>query len=77
VEAPDPVDEDPDWAARVDLPVRVAAGEHDMPDMLAGADVLAGQLPRARTAVIDGAGHLAPLEAPEAFRSLVVDFLRG
>jgi pimeloyl-ACP methyl ester carboxylesterase len=33
-------------------------------------------VPRARHAVIEGAGHLAPLETPEAFRELVVFFLR-
>jgi pimeloyl-ACP methyl ester carboxylesterase len=38
--------------------------------------VLAEALPGARHAVIDGAGHLAPLETPDAFRELVLVLLR-
>jgi pimeloyl-ACP methyl ester carboxylesterase len=74
-EAPDPVEEDPDWPARVTMPVLLAAGERDMPDMQEGVHVLGGRLPHARCEFIAGAGHLAPLETPDAFRSLVLDFL--
>lgn len=34
------------------------------------------QDPGARHAVIKAAGHLAPLEAPEAFGALLLEFLR-
>jgi len=71
-DAPDPVEEDPASLSRVEVPVLAAAGAADMPDFLAGADTLARVLPSARSAVIDGAGHLAPLEAPEAFRELLL-----
>jgi pimeloyl-ACP methyl ester carboxylesterase len=71
-EAPDPLDEDPGALARIDVPALAAAGEHDMPDFLEGAEALARELPNARHAVIAGAGHLAPLEAPEAFRELLL-----
>jgi pimeloyl-ACP methyl ester carboxylesterase len=37
---------------------------------------MARTLPHARHAVIEGAGHLAPLETPEVFRALLLDFLR-
>ena len=37
--------------------------------------VLKGRLPHARAEFIPGAGHLAPLETPEAFRALLLDFL--
>lgn len=37
---------------------------------------MARTLPHARDAVINGAGHLAPLETPVAFRKLVLAFLR-
>jgi pimeloyl-ACP methyl ester carboxylesterase len=76
-EAPDPVDEDPGWPARVSMPVLLAAGERDMPDMQEGVHVLAGRLPHARCEFIPGAGHLAPLETPDAFRALLLDFLSG
>jgi len=74
-EAPDPVEEDPGALARLDVPTLVAAGERDMRDFRDGAEVLARTLPRARHAVIEGAGHLAPLETPEEFRELVLAFL--
>ncbi len=76
-DAPDPLDEDPDALARLRMPVLVAAGELDMPDFVDGAEVLARTIPGARHSVIAGAGHLAPLETPEAFRELLLQFLVG
>jgi pimeloyl-ACP methyl ester carboxylesterase len=75
-EAPDPLEDDPDVLAGLDIPALVAAGDRDMPDFRDGAELMAGALPRARHVVIEGAGHLAPLETPEEFRRLVLDFLR-
>lgn len=74
-EAPDPVEDDPEALARLEVPTLVAAGERDMGDFLDGAKALARTLPNARHAVIEGAGHLAPLETPEEFRRLVLAFL--
>ena len=74
-QAPDPVEHHPDALTRLDVPALVAAGERDMIDFRQGAEELARALPGARHAVIGGAGHLAPLEAPEAFRELLLAFL--
>jgi pimeloyl-ACP methyl ester carboxylesterase len=74
-DAPDPVEEDPESLTRVDMPVLVAAGAEEMPDFLAAAETLARVVPGARSVVIEGAGHLAPLEAPEAFRDLLAEHL--
>lgn len=74
-EMPDPVEEDPDALGRLDVPTLVAAGEHDMPDFRHGAETLAQTLPQARHTVIAGAGHLPPLEVPERFRELLLEFL--
>jgi pimeloyl-ACP methyl ester carboxylesterase len=74
-EAPDPA-EHPEALARLSVPTLVAAGEFDKRDFRQGAEAMARTLPRARHAVIEGAGHLAPLETPEAFRELVLAFLR-
>jgi pimeloyl-ACP methyl ester carboxylesterase len=76
-EAPDPVEQDPGALARLDVPALVLAGEHDMRDFRDAAEQLERTLPRARRAVIEGAGHLAPLETPDAFRELLLEFLRG
>jgi 3-oxoadipate enol-lactonase len=59
----------------VTAPTLVAAGEHDKPDFLAIAERLARELPDARLEVIAGAGHLPPLEQPEATAALVRGFL--
>lgn len=63
--------------AQLRIPALVAAGEHDMTDFRNAAEHLAEVLPLAEHVVIRGAGHLAPLEAPDEFRQLVFDFLRN
>jgi len=75
-EVQDPIESDPGALGRLAIPALVAAGEHDMPDFRSGADALAQQLRHARQVVIARAGHLAPLEQPEAFRELLLGFLR-
>jgi len=75
-EAPDPLDQNRDALSRLDVPTVVAAGDHDLVDFRHGAELLARSLPNARHAVIQDAGHLAPLENPEGFRQLLLDFLR-
>lgn len=76
-EAQDPL-ELPDLAlGRLRAPVLIAVGERDMGDFHEAARALAAELPQAARAEIPGAGHLAPLEAPEAFRALLLPFLRA
>ena len=73
--AEDPVGEDPVTLAGIDVPVLIVAGGLDMSDFLQAAQVLAGVLQRSRSVVLPGAGHLVPLEAPEALTELLVEFL--
>jgi 3-oxoadipate enol-lactonase len=73
-EAPDPA-ETFDALRGIVVPTLVAVGELDMPDFVEGAEAMASAIPGARHEVIAGAGHLAPLETPEAFRSLLLGFL--
>jgi 3-oxoadipate enol-lactonase len=54
----------------------VAVGERDKADFHVIADRLVRELPDAEHAVIPGAGHLPPLERPEATAALVGRFLR-
>ena len=74
-EAPDPVEEDPARLSEIDVPALVGAGEHDLVDFREGAERLARTLPRARHVSMPGAGHLAPMETPAAFRELLLGFL--
>jgi pimeloyl-ACP methyl ester carboxylesterase len=75
-EAWDPIKQDPRALRRLAIRALVAAGELDMPDFRFGAETLEQSLRHARRVVIADAGHLAPLEQPEAFRELLLGFLR-
>jgi 3-oxoadipate enol-lactonase len=44
----------------------VFVGEHDLPDFRAIAETMATHVPAIRLLVVPGAGHVLPLEAPEA-----------
>lgn len=76
-EAPDPLEGQPGLIDGLQMPTLAAAGEHDMPDFKRGAEELASALELGRFAIIEGAGHLAPLENPAAFRDLLETFLIG
>jgi len=71
-QAPDPLEEDAALLANVDCPALVAAGEGDMVDFRNAVGELGASLQRATTALIPDCGHLAPLEAPDEFRRLVL-----
>jgi len=46
-----------------------------MEDFHTAADALAQALPNAQKTILRAAGHLAPLEQPQAFRQLLLTFL--
>lgn len=73
--APDPIAQYPEALGKLEVGTLVAVGEGDTREFRNGAALLARTIPRARYAVIEGAGHLAPLEAPEAFRRVLLEFL--
>lgn len=60
--------------ARVEVPVLVAAGEHDVVRR-AHTEAVAAHLPRGRAHVVAGADHGLPLDDPAAFTALVRAFL--
>ena len=74
-QAADPLEDDPALLSAIDCPVLLAAGESDMTDFKNALPELASKLPGARTVLIAGCGHLAPLEAPDEFRRLVLENL--
>ena len=63
---------DPLWDALPSLavPVTLAVGERDE-KFRAIAERMAAVLPRAEIAVVEGAGHAAQLEAPDAVAALL------
>jgi pimeloyl-ACP methyl ester carboxylesterase len=71
----DPLEHDLNALSRLVAPVAVVVGEHDMPDFHTAADALAQALPNAQKTILRAAGHLAPLEQPQAFRQLLLTLL--
>jgi len=53
----------------------VVVGSEDLDDIKAIAEKLAAGIPRARSATIDGAGHLPSLERPDELNRLLLEFL--
>jgi pimeloyl-ACP methyl ester carboxylesterase len=76
-QAPDPLEEGLGRLAEIEQPALVAVGGRDKQDFIAGAEAMARALPNAHHELIPDAGHLAPLETPEAFRELLLGFLRS
>ncbi len=68
-----------DWSDRVgvlDLPALVFAGSEDGPLGVAGQRELAmGRLPQGELVVLEGAGHLAPIERPGELVEYVTQFV--
>ncbi|HEY3367707.1 MAG TPA: alpha/beta hydrolase [Symbiobacteriaceae bacterium] len=64
-----------DRLGEIGAPTLVVVGERDLPDFRRMADKLAAEVPGARLAVVPGAGHLVPLEAPAALSALLLEFL--
>ncbi|MFZ4580003.1 MAG: alpha/beta fold hydrolase [Myxococcota bacterium] len=67
-------DSTPDLAA-IAVPTLVIHGEHDALMPAAGAHAMAHRIPNARFVVIPGAGHLSPLEQPEAVNAVLGLFM--
>ena len=53
----------------------VLSGESDLPSRVRAADRLCARLPRGERAIIDGAGHLANLDNPQAYNERCRTFL--
>jgi pimeloyl-ACP methyl ester carboxylesterase len=57
------------------VPTLVVAGEEDVEDIKKIADALADGIPGSRKVVMPDAAHLPPLERPEEFNRILLDFL--
>jgi 3-oxoadipate enol-lactonase len=60
----------------VGAPALVVVGDADVPDFPAIADRLEAELPDARKVVLPDTAHTIPLERPDEFRELTLEFLR-
>jgi pimeloyl-ACP methyl ester carboxylesterase len=65
-----------DLLATLDIPTLVIVGEQDALTPPAEADKMAAALPQAQLVRISGAGHLSPLEQPEAVNQAIKTFMR-
>ena len=57
------------------VPVLVIAGADDQITPAAGMEEMARAIPAARFVLVEGAGHLTPLEQPAAFNAAISSFL--
>jgi pimeloyl-ACP methyl ester carboxylesterase len=60
----------------IKVPSLVVVGADDTP-FLAASDYMAAKIPGAKKVVIEGAGHSANIDQPEAFNAALVAFLDG
>jgi pimeloyl-ACP methyl ester carboxylesterase len=66
-----------EYLHEIKVPVLVLVGEYDIPDVHAHSGVIEAGIPNAKREIIFKAGHLIPLEQPEAFNASVLIFLGG
>ncbi len=66
------------WAVlpRIECPTLVVRGEHTDPYLIVIAEAVAARVTRRRLATIEDAGHLAPMERPDAVADEVLAFCR-
>jgi len=60
----------------IKVPSVVIVGADDTP-FLAASDYMAAKIPGAKKVVIEGAGHAANLDQPQAFNQALLEFLKG
>ncbi len=61
--------------AEIRMPTMVIIGEKDLSVPVARAREMAGRIPGAAFHVIPGAPHMAPMEQPQLFNRLILEFL--
>jgi pimeloyl-ACP methyl ester carboxylesterase len=66
----------PERLGEIARPTRVLVGECEMAGFRGFADEIAAGVPSAEIEVVPDAGHLLPLEAPDAVAAMIVDLVR-
>lgn len=62
--------------AEIKVPVLILTGEFDIPDVHAHAGVIEAGIENSKRAIVMKSGHLIPLEQPEIFNELSLEFLK-
>lgn len=63
--------------SEINVPTLVMIGEHESPDFKEISEVLATNIAGAKKIEMADAGHALPLEKPDYFNKLVLDFIAG
>ena len=63
-------------AARLDQPMLLILGEQDLMTRPAAAEPIAAAARDATTVIIEGAGHLLPVERPDVVNEALIEFMR-
>lgn len=64
-----------DWLRRVQVKTLIVAGEHDQITSIRDAELMQAEIDKNTLTVIEDAGHLSPLENPDAFNQAMFKFL--
>ena len=64
-----------DYLPSITVPTLVLAGEYDVNAPKAMMEKMSHKIPEAEFAVVSEVGHLAPMEKPDSFNQVVLDFL--
>ena len=65
------------YLSEIKVPALILVGEFDIPDVHAHSGVIESGITGAKREVILNAGHLIPMEQPEAFNKVVLEFLKS
>jgi len=76
-DAPDRTWKLTDRLGEIAVPTLVVSGEHDIPDFVAMAALLAEKVPGSVLEVIQACGHLVPLEQPQEANEALLRFLQA
>lgn len=68
---------DPSIISSIQAPTLVLAGEDDVMTPVPTQKALADAIPGARLEIIPGAGHMSPMENPQLWNRLALEFLDG
>jgi pimeloyl-ACP methyl ester carboxylesterase len=61
----------------INVPVLIVVGEYDIPDVHSHAGAIEAGIKNSERLVVRNAAHLVPLEKPDEFNRLVLDFLKS